>query len=193
MKCLDPFLSPAHSLSISSHRESFTHFSASLQGKYIYFNYTTVLNIPLKCFLFPFTTHKIPAFTPGFSISPNWMSSLDGYDQPSSPSFNVRKWVKFSNYLKNLFPGDLNTTMASLRLLLRQLLPQDLEFLHEVSLVPRHGQTLCLVWQLTQGHYLLLLLVLLIFKLILAARNKHSCLQALKSYLPGFLHVFLKG
>lgn len=180
-------------VSISNHKESFPPFSSSSQGKYIYFTYTTVLITHTKWFLSSYTTGKISALTPGFNISSTWVTSSDTCRQPSSPSLNVNKWVKFSNYLKNLFSGDLNTTMASLRLLLWQLLPQDLEFLHQVSLVPWHSETLCLIWKLTQGHYLLLLLVLLIFKLILAARNKHSCLQIFKSYVPCFLQMFLNG
>lgn len=50
--------------------------------------------------------------------------------------------------------------MASLRLLLRQFLAEDLELLNKVSLVLGHREALSLLWELTRGHQSLLGLIL---------------------------------
>lgn len=78
--------------------------------------------------------------------------------------------------------------MASLRLLLGQLLPQDLELLHQVSLVPRHRQALGLVRELAQGHDLRLLLVLLVLQLVLPAANTRT----VNTHGPVFFRCCLK-
>lgn len=120
---------------------------------------------------------KIPVLTATFKIPSKRTAPLHSYEQTPSPSLPVKKRVKTSNYLKNLLPGDLNATVASLRLLLGQLLPQDLEFLHQVPFVAWHRQALGLVRELAQGHHLLLLLVLLVLELVLPAASTHSCLR----------------
>ena len=58
-------------------------------------------------------------------------------------------------YLKYLLPADLDAAVAGLGLLLRKLLPQDLQLLHQVSLVLGHRETLGLFRQLGWGQRLL--------------------------------------
>lgn len=58
-------------------------------------------------------------------------------------------------YLKYLLATDFDATVAGLGLLLRKFRPQDLQFLHKVSLVFGHSQTLCLFRQLGRGQRLL--------------------------------------
>lgn len=58
-------------------------------------------------------------------------------------------------YLEYLLTADLNAAMASLGLLLRKFLTQDLQFLHKVSLVFGHSQALCFLRQLSRGQRLL--------------------------------------
>lgn len=58
-------------------------------------------------------------------------------------------------YLKYLLAADLDAAVASLGLLLRKFLPQDLQLLHKVSLVFGHSQALCLFRQLGWGQRLL--------------------------------------
>jgi len=60
-----------------------------------------------------------------------------------------------SFYLKYLFTADLDATVAGLGLLLGQLLPQDLQLLHQVPLVLGHRQALGLLGQLGGGQRLL--------------------------------------
>lgn len=108
-------------------------------------------------------------------------------EQPPSPSPSAKKRVKISSYLKNLLPGDLDPTVAGLRLLLGQLLPQDLQLLHQVPFVARHCQALGLVRELAQGHHLLLLLVLLVLQLVLPTANTHSCFR------DPFIHPLLSS
>lgn len=54
----------------------------------------------------------------------------------------------FAFYLKYLLTADLDAAVAGLGLLLRKFLPQDLQLLHQVSLVFGHSQALCLFRQL---------------------------------------------
>ena len=54
-------------------------------------------------------------------------------------------------YLEDLLPADLDAAVARLRLLLRQLLAQDLQLLHQVPLVLGHRQTLGLLRELCRG------------------------------------------
>lgn len=68
--------------------------------------------------------------------------------------------VPFPPHLKDLLAGHFNAAVASLRLLLGQLLAQDLELLNEVSLVLGHREALGLLWELTGGHQSLLGLIL---------------------------------
>lgn len=56
--------------------------------------------------------------------------------------------------LKDLFPADLNAAVAGLRLMLRQLLSQDLQLLHQVSLVFWNRETFCLLGELGWGQSL---------------------------------------
>lgn len=58
-------------------------------------------------------------------------------------------------YLKYLLTADLDAAVAGLGLLLRKFLPQDLQLLHQVSLVFGHRQALCLFRQLGWGQHLL--------------------------------------
>lgn len=58
-------------------------------------------------------------------------------------------------YLKYLLTADLDAAVASLGLLLRKFLPQDLQLLHKVSLVFGHSQALCVFGQLGWGQRLL--------------------------------------
>lgn len=52
-------------------------------------------------------------------------------------------------YLKDLLAGHLDAAVPCLRLLLRKLLPEDLQLLHQVSFVLGHGETLCIVGQIS--------------------------------------------
>lgn len=126
--------------------------------------------------MLPLHHGKIPDLTAASEVPSKGTIPLHSYKELSSP-FPVKKQIKISSYLKNLLPGDLDPTVASLRLLLGQLLPQDLQLLHQVALIARHRQALGLVRELAQGHHLLLLLVLLVLQLVLPAASTHSCLR----------------
>lgn len=52
-------------------------------------------------------------------------------------------------YLKDFLPAHLDATVSGLWLLLRELLPQHLQLLHEVPLVLGDSQTLGLLGQLS--------------------------------------------
>lgn len=73
---------------------------------------------------------------------------------------DMTELVSFHPHLKDLLTGHFNAAVASLRLLLGQLLAEDLELLNEVSLVLGHRETLSLLWELTGGHKSLLGLIL---------------------------------
>lgn len=77
--------------------------------------------------------------------------------------------VSFHPHLEDLLAGHLNAAVASLGLLLGQLLAKDLELLNKVPLVLGHREALCLLRELTGGHQSLLGLIL---QLVLPAEGQ---------------------
>lgn len=66
----------------------------------------------------------------------------------------------FALYLKDFFPRHLDAAVASLWLLLGELLAEDLQLLHQVPFVFGHCEALGLLRKLTRGHQGLLNLLL---------------------------------
>lgn len=56
-------------------------------------------------------------------------------------------------YLKDLLTGHLDAAVPCLRLLLRQLLPEDFQLLHQVSFVFGHSETLCIIGQISRRQH----------------------------------------
>lgn len=61
-------------------------------------------------------------------------------------------------YLKDLLPGHLDAAVSRLWLLLRKLLPEDLQLLHQVSFVLGDGETLGVIGQISRRQHRLGLL-----------------------------------
>lgn len=68
--------------------------------------------------------------------------------------------ASFRPHLEDLLAGHLDAAVSSLRLLLGQLLAEDLELLDQVPLVLGHREALGLLQELSGGHQSLLGLVL---------------------------------
>lgn len=52
-------------------------------------------------------------------------------------------------YLKDLLAGHLDAAVSCLGLLLRKLLPENLQLLHQISFVLGHGETLGIIGQIS--------------------------------------------
>lgn len=74
------------------------------------------------------------------------MKVMKSFRPPDRVFFLARKGFCFIPYLKDLLTADLNAAMAGLGLVLRKLLSQNLQLLHQVSLVLGNRQALCLFW-----------------------------------------------
>lgn len=91
------------------------------------------------------------------SVSTSWVSLIKNFPREI-------RWLhgmtELAPHLKDLLSGHLDAAVACLRLLLGQLLPEDLELLNKVPLVLGHREALGLFWELSGGHQSLLGLIL---------------------------------
>ncbi len=62
------------------------------------------------------------------------------------------RWNNPGSHLKDLLTWDLDTAVSRLRLLLGQLLSQDFQFLHQISLVLGHRETFRVLGEIS-GRY----------------------------------------